>query len=299
MLFNTSLTYLQSISHKDRKDIAMVVLDEKTRKVLKITNVVANIAIPAAVCISSNCNLLFVFGAFVATDVVMNIIDHYLTVIKPHQVLRDGLVSDAKKQFQIFQDKKDALDKKINDRDKSIRLKNTVSLDEYLSWQDERDALDTFLKYESEWFEKKLIPYKDEEIKNLQTPAKDYADKRMFFAAFAGQIEQYITLYNINCLNPVAAATKSLMEILDAKPDGYEIVPQMLYVYINEFQKTLVKVSSLTNSQMKEHTEELVKVSNALSKHMNQLVEKINNADFEEIDLSLSVLIQELEKELV
>ena len=298
MLFDTSLTYLQGPSHEDREDIAKIVLDEKTRKILKISNITANIVIPATVCLTTNCNLLIVFGSFIATDIAMNLIDHYITVIKPHQALRDGLLSNAKNHLKTIQERRDALSSKV-DRYNDGKKSNGDTFDQYLSWQDELDSLDVFLEYEKDWIEKKLIPYKEEELKTMQAPAKDYSDKKLFFASFAGQIQQYITLYNIACLKPVERAVKSLMEILDSKPNGYELVPQMLYVYINEFQKTLVKVSTLTNSQMKEHIDDLVKVSNALSKHLNNLVEKIKNTDSAEIDLSLSVLIQELEKELV
>lgn len=293
-----SLTYLQGPSYEDREEIAKIVLNEKTRKILKFSNIAANIVIPAAVCLSTNCNLLIVFGSFVVTDIIMNSIDHYLTVIRPHKVSRNGLLVDAKNSLKSLIERRDSLDNKIKLFQDGKKQKDWT-FSQYTDWQDEKEALDLYIQYESDWIDKKLTPYKEEELQTMQKPTKDYSDKQQFFATFAGQVQKYINFYNIACLKPVDKSLALLISTLNAKPNGYELVPQTLYVYIDELQKVLLKISTMTNSQIKEHTDDLVKVSNMLSKNIIQLVEKIKNTESAEIDLSLSVLIQELEKELV
>lgn len=297
MLFDANLMYSKGPSCEDREKIANVVLEERTRKILKTSNIMANILIPAIACLCSNCNLLIVFIAFLATDILMNLIDHYLIVMRPHYVLREGLLSEAKKLLQSKIERRDLLETQINQYSYDKRKKEWT-FSEYCAWQDEKEDLDLFIEYEQDWVNNKLIPYKEEELRTMQKPVKDYTDKQQFFATFAGQIHQYITLYGLNCLKPVAQSLKSLMTILETKQNGYELIPQTLYVYINELQKTLVKISSVTNEQREEHTQDLVKVSNILSKNINRIVEKIKNTDAAEIDVSLSVLIQELEKEV-
>lgn len=285
----------------DMESIFQVTTNDKTKKIVKVANYAANIFIPALVCILTHCNLLIVGASFILTDIILNLIEYYIAVVKPHEKIRSGLLSEAKDKFNATIGQKEMLSTKIEmfKTSKNKKSEDVGTYDDYCNWTDNVEDLETFIKYETDWMEQKLIPYKEEEIKSVQKPAKDYTDKRQFFVAFDEKLGYYINSYKLTCLNTVQNAIKSLVSTLDERQDGYEMVPSMFYVYIDELQKILEKIKNLKAPQMKEHIDDLTKVSNALSDNINRMVFKINNTEAEEIDIGLSVLLKELEDGVV
>ena len=290
-LFDKNLTYFSWPNKEEMESIFNVVTTEKTRKIIKVINVMINIIIPMFLCLLTKCNLIVLAFSFVLVDVILNFIEYHIAVIRPHKRLQDGVLSYARSEFD---EKQSQIEDLINKMGVYIDNRSNGTIHDYHKWEDDVEDLKSFMKYEKDWMEKKLIPFKEEEIKTMQKPAKDYSSKQQYFLAFEERLSHYISNCDLVCLRVVHQSIKNLIKTLSEREIGYELIPTMFYVYIDELQKVIDKIKVLDNEQRKEHISNLIKVADAFSKNVDRLVFKIQNEQSEEIDIGLSVLLKEL-----
>ena len=167
--------------------------------------------------------------------------------------------------------------------------------------EEELSALKTFIEFETDWVEHKLKPYKEAEMESIvateHRPAKDYSDKAQYFMVIKEKMAFFIKNHNFTFLKPIIDSTERLMNLLVKKPEGYDLVPSTIYLYMDELQKIMSKVAGMETLQMGAYMEDLMTVSNALSKIVDRTVSRIEQLDTNDVEISLSVLINELKKE--
>jgi Rad3-related DNA helicase len=271
---------------------------------LKILNLALNVTIPFMVCYLTNCNLIVVAASFVVTDAVLCAISDYMIIHKPHKEISERLLSYARQELQDTKERRDQLDqrrKEYKNKNCSRKCQMDCSKCPASEMDNEFEALNTFIEFEHDWIEMKLAPMKDAEMAAFvaleQKPSKENADKLEYFTAFAEKIDYFVANHNFTFLKPVEDSIDRLVELLKMKPDGYRLIPRTLYLYIDELQKVLSKLTGLQTLQMGEYMEDLMTVSSALSKSVDRTITNIEKLDTDDIEVSLSVLINELIKE--
>lgn len=304
ILFNRNLTYVADPSWEEREDISRIVLGEKTTKMMKALNWAINLFVPFAVCYLTDCNLIAVAAAFVCTDAVLCAIGNYMLIQKPHHETSERLLTYTRQELETTTTRRDQLKQRLDDYKKkncSRRCEMNCSTCPAAEMEEELNALNTYLKFEGDWVEKKLAPVKDAEMDALvameQKPAKEYADKAEYFASFAEKLDYFVKNHNFTFLKPIEDSTDKLISLLKMKPDGYSLIPRTLYLYIDELQKVLGKLTGLQTLQMGAYMEDMMRVSSALSKSIDRTIARIEKLDMDDIEVSLSVLINELIKE--
>lgn len=303
-LFNQNLTYVTDPSLEEREKIARIVLGPQTTKLLKISNWIVNIIIPIIVCYFTNCNLITVAISFVLTDILLCAIGDHMIIHKPHQEISENLLSCTRRDLEMTKEKRDNLRDKM-DAFKRVNCTSKCQMDcdrcAAEDMKDELEALNTYIEFERDWVEMKLAPMKEAEMAAVvameQKPTKELTEKIEYFTIFAEKIDYFVANHDFTFLRPVKDSVNRLITILKTKPDGYSLIPRTLYLYIDELQKVLGKLTGLQESQMDDYMEDLVKVSEALSKNVNDVIAKIEQIDAADIEVTLSVLINELTKE--
>lgn len=293
-IFDTQLTYATPRPNfKERLEIGKVMLTPTQYTSFLITLALFCIAIPVTIFILTGFNFIFGGLFFVLADFLWELSLYYWAIIKPHIAMRQETLGAAKKKIQDVEARIDELDKK------SKFCMNTdgpteITMSDIARWEDEKNCLQTYLKFENVWVAESLTKYKQEELEMMQKPAKDYEDKRIFFEEFKERLEFHIQTNHLYCLKVVLDSVDELINTLNKRPNGYELVPTMFYVYIDELQKILVKIVRRDKDQIDFHMQDLTNVANALSQNINRMVSRINDSETAEIDIGLSVLLKEL-----
>jgi hypothetical protein len=271
---------------------------------LKIANWIMNIIIPINVCYFTNCNLIAVAASFVATDIVLCAISDYMLIHKPHKEISERLLSYTKQELEATKEKRAQLDNRMNEyKSKNCTIKCDRDCDHCAAseMREELEALNTYIGFEHDWIEMKLAPMKEAEMAEVvameQKPSKEHAEKIEYFTSFAEKIDYFVANHGFEFLKPIEDSIDRLISILKTKPEGYPLIPRTLYLYIDELQRVLGKLAGLQEAQMAGYMEDLLKVSDALSKNVNSAITRIEQIDAADIEVSLSVLINELTKE--
>lgn len=303
-LFNHNLTYVTDPSWEEREHISRIVLGPQTTKLLKIANWIVNIIIPINVCYFTNCNLIAVAVSFVLTDILLCAIGDHMLIHKPHKEISENLLSYTRQDLEATKKKRDDLRYRMEEyKSKNCTIKCDRDCDHCAAsdMRDELEALNTYIDFERDWIEMKLAPMKEAEMAEIvaleQKPVKEQLEKLEYFDSFAEKIDYFVANHNFTFLKPVENSIDRLITLLKTKPEGYTLIPRTLYLYIDELQRVLGKLTGLQETQMAEYMEDLIKVSEALSKNVNDAIRKIEQIDAADIEVSLSVLINELTKE--
>ncbi len=292
-IFDEQLTYTPSPTFKERVSIGKVTLTENQRTWLIVGLALGCGALPLTVFVLTGFNFIFGGLTFVLADLIWGIIHYHYSVIVPHKTMQQEILGMSKKRVKDLEANIDDLNKKYRfwvDTDGPTEMTEK----EVEELEDEILMLQTYLQFEKAWVDDKLTKYKQEELDMLQKPVKEYEEKRMFFEEFKERLELHISKNNLTCLQVVLDSLDNLMSTLDKRPEGYELVPTMFYIYIDELQKIVAKICRREQEQIDTHMQDLTNVANALSQNMNRMVNRIQDSEASEIDVGLSVLLKEL-----
>ena len=292
-LFDQSLTYSPSPALKDRILIGKTTLNEDQKIWLTISFIVGCIILPITAFILTGFNFIVAGIVFVLADMIWEASHYFWSVIIPHRKMQKEVLKASK-------DKIASLEIEIKEIEaKNGFVYNTEGPQE--NWDKaiaEKEAalerLTTYLKFEKVWVDEKLTQYKQEELEMMQKPTKEYEEKRLFFAEFKERLEMYISKHKLTNLKVVLAAMDELTSVLDKRPNSYELIPTMFYVYVDELQKIVAKICKREQEHIELHMQDLTNVANALSQNIYQMIERIHESETTEIDIGLSVLLKEL-----
>ena len=292
-LFNKTLTYEPSPTFKDRILIGKVTLTEDQKLWLIVSFIISCIILPIAAFILTGFNFIVAGIVLIVADLIWETSHYFWSVIIPHRKMQKEVLKSSKEKITSLEIEIQEIESQngfvYNTEgpqegwDKAIATREAAL-----------EKLKTYLKFEKVWVDEKLTQFKQEELEMMQKPAKEYEEKRLFFAEFKERLEMYISTYKLTNLKVVLAAMDELTNILNKRPNGYELIPTMFYVYIDELQKIVAKICKREQEHINLHMQDLTNVANALSQNIYQMIERIHESETTEIDIGLSVLLKEL-----
>ena len=112
------------------------------------------------------------------------------------------------------------------------------------------------------------------------------------------KIAYFIKTYDVTFLNNVLSSIDELNKTLDKKPIGCTLIPGTMYAYLDELQNILSKWVDLDSAQKNMYEKDINRISEAISKFINSLNERIVRLETEDIEVGISVLLNELELNL-
>lgn len=292
-IFDEQLTYTPSPTFKERVSIGKVTLTENQRTWLIVGFFLGCVGAPLAIFVLTGFNFILGGITFVLADLIWGLIHYNLSIVEPHKLMRQEILGVSRKKIKDLEENISTLNQQYHFWIESDGPTEMTEQD-VEELEDKILRLQTYLQFEKVWVDEKLTKYKQDELEMLQRPVKEYEEKRMFFEEFKERLELHISANNLTCLQVVLNSLVELMSTLDKRPEGYELVPTMFYIYIDELQKIVAKICKREQEQIDAHMQDLTNVANALSQNMNRMVKRIQDSDASEIDVGLSVLLKEL-----
>ena len=95
-------------------------------------------------------------------------------------------------------------------------------------------------------------------------------------------------------LSPILKSMNTLIATLDKKPMGYGLIPNTLYIYLDELQNILERLIGLEDEKRERYIKDIEKISTALSENIETLIDRITKLETEDIEVSITVLLNEL-----
>jgi hypothetical protein len=297
VIWNRDLTYRKRLTAKEREEIARSVATPGTIRLAQTINTQINIWVPVIVFWFTNFNLMALAAAFIATDIVLCAYDHLRFVVIPHfQTMRMDL-SDAQKRLERVKNQKLELDKEIErfeEENCSYACRGRCEYCTLRTLKDDRKFLTEFIHSESEYIDQELQKVKEAEIQANNKQSRDYADKRDYFNAMRDKLTYFIGKHDMEFLAPVLMSVNSLLETLEKRPLGYEMVPNTIYIYLDELQKILTQISNYDEERRSRYEPDVDRIAKALSKNIEQLNDRIERTETADVEVSIAVLLKDL-----
>ena len=286
-----------------REELAEEMATPCTLRRIHILNIVINIVVLFAVLFAFGFNLLALGVAFILTDFVLCIIDHLVFVEIPYRKSMNISLTEAQKRLEKIKKEKDIIAGKIVAYQTAHCDKCWICSGECAKYhwfhrlKNERDFLACIIKREESYINSELQKIKTEEIKKDDKTSKEYSDKKEYLHAMKEKIAYFVSTCNMQFLTPVLYSVNLLIETLEKKPIGYNMVPNNLYIHLDELQNILGKLSALDVDKQDIYIKDIEKISEGLSENINSLIARITKIETDDIEVGIAVLLQELDKE--
>jgi hypothetical protein len=298
VVWNRDLTYKNRLTSEEREDIARSVATPGTiRRAEKINNLI-NIWLPVIIFWLTDFNLIALTIAFVATDIILCTYDHLRFIIIPHFVTMNMSLSDVQKRIEKMTQQRDELSRDIKEyydehcrHNKCPRNCNYCALT-YM--EKDRDRLTTFINSEQKHVDTELSKIKEAEMQADTKKSKDYTDKKDYLIQTRDKLHYFKTKHDMKFLDSIYDSVFRLIDVLEKKPFGYEMVPNKIYIHIDELQNILTQMAGFDNEQRSRYEQDVNKIANALSQDVERLVERVSKSETESVEVSIAVLMKEL-----
>jgi hypothetical protein len=297
VVWNRDLTYKNKLTSEEREEIARSIATPGTiRRAEKINNLI-NIWLPVIIFWCTDFNLISLTIAFVATDIILCTYDHLRFIVIPHFITMNMSLSDAQKRLAKMERQKNELDHEIqeyNDDNCGYSCHRNCTTCQLTIMKKDRDYLNKFIQNERQYIDAELAKIKESEIQADTKKSKDYTDKKDYLIQMRDKLHYFKTRHNMKFLNSVYDSVFRLIDILERKPFGYEMVPNKIYIYLDELQNILTQMSGFDDVQRAKYEQDVNKITKALSKDIDRLGERISKSETESVEVSIAVLMKEL-----
>lgn len=145
---------------------------------------------------------------------------------------------------------------------------------------------------------KEEIAKQQKELEKQQTVSKNvksqnYENKMQYFEDIKTKVSYYEE-HGITILKPIQTAVAQLVDVLTKKPDGLSFVPSRTYLYLDELMSIMGKYMGLEEDRKDVYEQQILQIADILSKDINSMVDRIQNSEETDIDISIAVLMNEL-----
>lgn len=296
--------YKTKLSPEEREDIALNISTPRSiKKVQKLNNVI-NFIVPIFVFWIFGFNLIAFAISFIVFDIILCFVDQMTYVILPYHRSKNMSLDAVQKRIDELKKEKDKISKDLTEfRKTECRECRYHYYDNCTDCKDVRLAvseirtLNQFIKSEEAYLNKELEKIKEKEVEANNKTSKDYSDKKQYLIDIRDKLKYYKTKKNMEFLAPILKSIKVLISTLEKKPIGYTLVSNTLYIYLDELQKILEKLISLDDEKKEIYLRDIEKISIALSENINNLINRISKLETEDIEVSITVLLNELNRE--
>ena len=257
--------------------------------------------------------IYFIFGlnpiafatGFIVTDIFTILSDFFTLRIYPTKILPNLSQKQSEKRMRNIEGLKEKLFEKNEylirnycdkcyeySADKSqrtcTRCTQKRNIVEQISLLDKAIKSEKKKIKETEKTEKKVLLQKDEK------KSSDYENKVLYFETTVEKIDFLKNEYNLTFLTELKTSIENLIDIIKKKDNAILMVNRTTYLYLDELQKILNKVVELDGEKKESYISDIEKISKALAKNINNTISQIEKSDIEDIDVGISVLMQEL-----
>lgn len=255
-----------------------------------LINLLINIGVPIYLFCFAKVSLLEIAIAFVLTDIILVFINYIFFYFIPYKKTMRLSLDGVQKRIDKMSIEKDKLEKYL------LKSSNRYS-DSYRDYSNDITKLNRFISVEQQYLKTEYEKIAKEEIKKDVRVSKDFEDKQEYFQRCGERLRYYINDYKMDVLSPVLQSVMKLKNILKQKPSGMEIVPNTLYIYLDELLNVADSLTRLDDEQKAKYKEDVEKVSLGIRTTIANLIDRINRLETNDIEVSLNVLMQELKKE--
>lgn len=255
----------------------------------KFFSIIFNIAVAVATYFVFGFNIIAFAVAFIVTDVLLVTIGWFGCYLFPYLKTRGLGLLGTQKRIENLTRKRDKL-KEI------VRNGEYYSYERKLEIDDDVYILENCIEIEQEYLDAENKKIEEQKIKEDKRTNKDFNNKLDYLHNCKDKLKFYINEKNISELKPVKIALNKLIKTLEERPMGITMIPMTLYIYLDELQLISEKICGLSDNYSNKYSKDIEKVSGLLRANIAELIDKINKYDMDDIEVSLSVLLKELEE---
>ena len=302
---DTNINHIEDAD--EREAVISDMISENEEFLLTALNVLINIAIPAIIIYFFKFNLLAFAIGFILTDIVLNTIDWIFFIRIPYNKTMNSSLSYLQKRLEKINNKIAQIDMELEAQRKKLcngcgghrgtSFSYHCSDCEYVeNLLRERRRWNDIQNQESKYINKELEKIKQEKAQNDTRSSKDYTDKKEFLINSKEKFKFYKTNHDMSIVSPIIKSLKDLIKILEEKPIGYSMISAKTYLYIDETLKILEQLVNMDDDLKERYLDKISQISNELSRTVNELIERIERLEVEDIEVSMTVLLNELTK---
>lgn len=306
ILWNRNTGKISKTSSEDREELARQNCTKSFLRNVNRGNTFINIAVPAGICALCGFDLIALAAGFIATDVVLCLIDNEVFVKSPYRKAKKMSLEDVESRIEKMKLQRDAKKKEIA----KLRSKYCNSCSSYSGWSrsectdcetmsclcSDVAKLNDFIASEENYLSNEKDKIREKEIENNNKKSADYQNKLKYFEDMKDRLKYFIDKQNVEYLKPVHKALKKLINILEEKEVGFTIISSSFYIYLDELQGILEKFFSLNGEQKSEYIDKIEKLSKLIEEHINSVIKRIEKLEVEDLEVNIDVLLQELER---
>lgn len=303
MFWDRNEEYPRKTSSKERKELAQKNCTPSFLSNISKANTALNIAIPLGIFALCDFNLIALGVGFVATDAVLSMLDNLVFVVNPYKESKKMTIEKSEKRIEDLRKEIDEKEKKIE----SLRNKYCHSCYDYRYSRDSCTACRTmarlisdvkqlkkFLADEEVYIEDEKKKAKETLVATSMGKSANYSDKMEYFELMLDKVEYFVDEKGFKFLNGLKKSMTILVSTLKNKEIGFTLIPNTLYIYLDELSKVMERYSTFENSNKETYKNDVKKVSSELSDLISRLVTRINNFEVEDFEVDISVLLQSL-----
>lgn len=293
-------------SELSREDTAGRLFSRKVRDRCSSLNIVMNVicAILGYIFLFSNGHYFLFALSFVLVDFLLTLLDSFVVVFLP--ILSDKLfnkmslskrkkyITKLEKQLQEQEKARDNYCKNCSGAGYNSNCRYSCEVQSGLEVIKElRNKIQEQTK-QVQSMEKQL----EEEEKNASNKILDvHKEKLEYFKQTKQTLKTFSNKYTIESLVEVVGGLGRLIKALQKKPIGFDLISSKVYIYLNELLTIVTKIETLDEDKKDYYITQLEKLSNSLVTYINSWVERVDKFETQDLDISIDVLIQELNRE--
>lgn len=298
VLWNRDLTYKKRLTAQERKEVARSNSTPGTiRRAQKINNLI-NIWIPVIICCFTDFNLFILCGAFIATDILLCTYDHLRFVVVPHFITMNMSLSDAQKRLDRLKNQEEEVNKDIQTYKATHYCGHICEKDcrycELTYMQDDQKKLAKMILQEQQYVTGELQKIKEAEIKVDQRQSYDYTDKKEYLTKMQVKLGYFIGSHNMKFLDPVYKSVTDLINILEKKSFGYEMISNITYIHLDELQKILGQIADYDEERRAKYEPDVQRIAKALGNNIANVHDRIEQTETADVEVSIAVLLRDL-----
>ena len=306
VLWNKSIEYKRSLSLEGLDTLSKKIVDPVSYKRINAFNLFINIILPLVLFFVLKKNLFFLGISFVIFDFICIFIDNlFLNRLPYSQYINDTLEKKQKRLENLNRSIFNLSNKRIN------YFKKHCSSCRYASYPIEDkecigcgkdkpfiDKIYYLIKYRDDLnneVNEELEKIKKESIEKDTRKSADYSDRIDFLQSALERISYFDEKYKIVSLKEITKSLKDLDCTLKKRPYGLQILRGTTITYVDELLNILEKWEQLDDNLREGYISDIEKISKHLGENINALTNRINKMDVQDIDVSIKVLLDELE----
>ena len=290
------------LSVEDREYFIEQHTTHREEKIIRITNICLNAICALFVWCIWKFNITMWAISFILFDIALIFLEQLLFITVPYIFSKNSPLPFAtwrlhflkKKANRMLRTEERLRKRKCKDCRYIHKEENCIRCDSIANVRNKRLNLLERVEKESMALEKTLEQKICESTTVNRKTSSDYDDKITYLSDIERKLKYYCSNSGGEYLMPIIKVLEDLMLILNEKPSCISLIPSSTYVYLDEVIAIHNRVIQLDAQRAKQYNSDMNIVVSKLSNNINNLVQRIERMETEDINVSIAVLLQEL-----